>query len=57
MKSKLLNRDYPLSETRMSKEEKKKSDEASKELDQKKILKSKNVGIINTTRANIRNIA
>lgn len=54
MKSK-LNRDYPLSDTMMSNEEKKKFDEASKEMDKKKILSSKVAGIINTTRSNIRN--
>lgn len=41
MKSKLLNRDYPLSETKMSNDEKNKSDTAAKEMDKKKILGKK----------------
>lgn len=56
MKSKLLNRDYPLSETKMSNDEKKKSAAAAKEMDQKKSIGKKVAGIVNTTRDNIRNI-
>jgi len=51
MKSKLLDRDYPLSETKMSKDEEKKTSS-----DSKKATKGSTAGIINTTRSNIRNL-
>ena len=52
MKSKLLDRDYPLSETKMSKDEEKKTSS-----DSKKATKGSTAGVINTTRSNIRNTA
>lgn len=57
MKSNILKRDYPLSETKMSEDEKKKAAAAAKELDQKKSIGKKVAGVVNTTRSNIRNTA